>query len=85
MHVNGYFISLFLIISAAEISPNATLVPHHVTSVGVTRSGSLGESVVRRVRLQSIPSSNIDSSAPVIATVPVAVFGQTKCPNVELP
>ena len=46
---------------------------HAKARIGTMRSGSIGASVVRLVRRQSIPSSNIDNSALVNATVPVAV------------
>ncbi len=52
----------------------------HAARVGTMRSGSIGASVVRLARLQSMPSSNIDSSALLKAIVPVAVCGHTKCP-----
>src|SRR5450755_563636 len=52
----------------------------HAARVGTMRSGSIGASVVRLARRQSIPSSNIDSSALLKAIVPVAVCGHTKRP-----
>jgi hypothetical protein len=48
----------------------------HAARVGTMRSGSIGASDVRLARRQSIPSSNIDSSALVNAIVPVAAVPQ---------